>query len=128
MFSRSSIVYYENLLKYKLPPPFLSLSLSTASFLLASFLSPTTSKRDYFSSQCSALRKCLEEKKNEQPPSQCALQTLAKENRCDCFITLSPLSFSLFLSFLAHSLFKFQPRSTVRSFFAFLHPTLKADC
>jgi hypothetical protein len=38
-------------------------------------------QRDYFSSQCSALKKCLEEKKNEQPPSQCALQTLAEENR-----------------------------------------------
>lgn len=38
-------------------------------------------ERDYFSSQCSALKKCLQEKENTKPPSQSALQTLAEENR-----------------------------------------------
>jgi chromosome segregation ATPase len=38
-------------------------------------------ERDYFSSQCSALKKCLEERESAQPPSQSALQTLAEENR-----------------------------------------------
>ena len=60
-------------------------------------LPPFLTQRDYFSSQCSALVKCLEEKKSTQLPSQSALQTLADENRYTPLSSLPSISFQLWL-------------------------------